>query len=126
MDLIAFVPTTDAARAQAFYADTLGLELQSENAFALVFRVNETMLRVTLVAEFTPQPFTVLGWDVPDIAAAMRKLGERGVIFERFDGMDQDAQGVWRAPGGAYVAWFKDPDGNTLSVAQFTDGTTGP
>jgi catechol 2,3-dioxygenase-like lactoylglutathione lyase family enzyme len=126
MDLIAFVPTTDAARAKAFYADTLGLELQSENEFALVFRVNGTMLRVTLVDEFTPQPFTVLGWDVPDIAAAMRELGERGVAFERFDGMDQDAQGVWRAPGGAYVAWFKDPDGNTLSVAQFTGGTTGP
>ena len=126
MDLVAFVPTTDAARAKAFYAGTLGLELESENSFALVFRINGTMLRVTVVRALAPQPFTVLGWDVPDIAAAMRDLGERGVAFERFEGVEQDAEGVWRAPGGAYVAWFKDPDGNTLSLAQFTGGTTGP
>jgi len=126
MDLVAFVPTTDAARAKEFYAGTLGLALESENPFALVFRINGTMLRVTVVQEFAPQPFTVLGWDVPDIAAAMRDLGERGVAFERFEGVDQDAEGVWRAPGGAYVAWFKDPDGNTLSLAQFTGETTGP
>jgi predicted enzyme related to lactoylglutathione lyase len=74
------------------------------------------MLRVTVVAALAPQPFTVLGWDVPDIAAAIRELSERGVVFERYDGMEQDAQGAWRAPGGARVAWFKDPDGNTLAI----------
>jgi catechol 2,3-dioxygenase-like lactoylglutathione lyase family enzyme len=115
--LIAFIPTTDAARARAFYADTLGLELEDESPFACVFRVNTTMLRVTVVEEFAPHPFTVLGWEVPDIAAAIRKLGERGVAFERYDGMEQDEKGVMRA-GGPYIAWFTDPAGNVLSVLQ--------
>jgi catechol 2,3-dioxygenase-like lactoylglutathione lyase family enzyme len=126
MELVAFVPTTDAARAKAFYADTLGLALESESPFALVFRVNGTMLRVTVVQELAPQPFTVLGWDVPEIAVAIRDLSARGVAFERYEHIEQDAQGVWRAPVGALVAWFKDPDGNTLSLAQFTGGTTSP
>jgi catechol 2,3-dioxygenase-like lactoylglutathione lyase family enzyme len=119
-DIVAFVGTTDAARAKQFYAGTLGLELVNESPFALVFRVNGTMLRVTVVQELTPQPFTVLGWDVPDIAAAIRALADRGVEFTRYDGLDQDELGVWRAPAGARVAWFRDPDGNTLSLAEFT------
>jgi predicted enzyme related to lactoylglutathione lyase len=117
-ELVAFVPTTDAARARSFYGETLGLEFEGDSPFACVFRVNRTMLRVTLVERLAPQPFTVLGWDVPDIAAAIRTLSERGVVFKRFDGMEQDALGVWRAPGGARVAWFQDPDGNTLSLTQ--------
>jgi len=117
MELVAFVATTDPGRARAFYAETLGLELESESPFALVFRAGATMLRVTTVEQFTPQPFTVLGWGVPDIAAAIATLG---VACERFDGMEQDELGVWRAPGGALVAWFKDPDGNVLSLTQFT------
>jgi predicted enzyme related to lactoylglutathione lyase len=119
-DIVAFVPTTDPARAKAFYAETLGLRLESESSFALVFRVHGTMLRVTTVQELTPQPFTIFGFDVPDIAAAIRELADRGVEFERYDFADQDELGVWRAPAGARVAWFKDPDGNTLSLAEFT------
>jgi catechol 2,3-dioxygenase-like lactoylglutathione lyase family enzyme len=119
-DPIAFLPTTDPARAREFYAGTLGLELVDENQFALVFRVGGTMLRVTTVEAFEPQPFTVLGWQVPDVEKAIRTLSERGVAFERFDGMDQDALGVWTSPVGGHIAWFKDPDGNTLSVAQLT------
>src|SRR6266498_5887014 len=119
-ELVAFVPTTDPARARAFYADTLGLQLEAESPFAIVFRVNRTMLRVTVVEQLVPQPFTVLGWDVPDIAATIRALAERGVACERFDGMEQDELGVWRAPSGARIAWFKDPGGNVLSLTQFT------
>jgi catechol 2,3-dioxygenase-like lactoylglutathione lyase family enzyme len=118
-DIITFVPTTNPARAREFYAGTLGLELEDENPFALVFRVNDTMLRVTVVQDFEPHPFTVLGWEVTDIAATIRTLAERGVTFGRYDSVEQDELGVWTAPGGGRIAWFKDPDGNTLSVAQF-------
>jgi predicted enzyme related to lactoylglutathione lyase len=118
-EIVGFVSTTDPARARAFYAETLGLELESESPFALVFRVNGTMLRVTVVEERAPQPFTVLGWSVPDIAAAVRALAERGVVFERYEGMEQDELGVWHSPSGGCIAWFKDPDGNVLSLTQF-------
>jgi catechol 2,3-dioxygenase-like lactoylglutathione lyase family enzyme len=117
-DAIAFLPTTDPARAREFYAGTLGLGLVDENQFALVFRIGDTMLRVTTVEAFEPQPFTVLGWRVPDVEEAIRALTARGVTFARFDGMDQDALGVWTSPVGGRIAWFKDPDGNTLSVAE--------
>jgi len=118
-DVIAFIPTTDPARAREFYAGTLGLELEDESQFALAFRVNGTMLRVTVVQHFEPHPFTVLGWEVPDIEATIRTLSERGVTFQRYDSVEQDDLGVWTAPFGPRIAWFKDPDGNTLSVAQF-------
>ena len=120
-ELVAFVPTTDPARASEFYAGTLGLELEDESPFALVFRVNGTMLRVTVVAGAQPQPFTVLGWDGAGHRGRDRaRCRERGVAFERYDGVEQDGRGVWSAPGGARIAWFKDPDGNTLSLAQLT------
>jgi catechol 2,3-dioxygenase-like lactoylglutathione lyase family enzyme len=117
-DLIAFVSTTDPERARAFYADTLGLELESESPFALVFRAARTMLRVTVVDAVVPAPYTVLGWAVDDVGARVRELGARGVAFERYDGLEQDALEIWRSPSGARVAWFKDPDGNTLSLSQ--------
>jgi catechol 2,3-dioxygenase-like lactoylglutathione lyase family enzyme len=111
-ELIAFVTTADPGRARAFYADTLGLPL------ALVFRVNGTMLRVAIARDVVPAPYAVLGWAVDDIAARVRELSARGVSFERYGEMEQDELGVWRSPGGARVAWFKDPDGNTLSLTQ--------
>ena len=117
-DPIAFVASTDAERARVFYRDVLGLTLSSEDLpFALVFDLNGTMLRVTMVREFSPAPFTVLGWKVPDIVDAAGKLRNAGVVFERFPGMEQDEHGIWSAPG-ARVAWFKDPDGNVLSISQ--------
>jgi catechol 2,3-dioxygenase-like lactoylglutathione lyase family enzyme len=118
-DIITFVPTTNPARAREFYAGTLGLELEDENPFALVFRVNDTMLRVTVVQDLEPHPFTVLGWEVTDIVATIRTLSERGVTFGRYDSVEQDELGIWTAPGGGRIAWFKDPDGNTLSLTQF-------
>lgn len=120
-DLIAFVPTRDPARARRFYEETLGLPLLAEDAFAVVFDANGIALRVVNVAgvpDFTPAPFTILGWDVSDVEATVRQLASRGVSFARYPGMQQDALGIWRSPSGARVAWFKDPDGNTLSVTQ--------
>jgi catechol 2,3-dioxygenase-like lactoylglutathione lyase family enzyme len=117
--LISFVATTDLARARDFYGDVLGLPLDDESPFALVFQDNATMLRITAVPSLEPAPYTVLGWAVPDISSTVRDLRERGVAFERFAGVDQDELGIWHAPSGARVAWFKDPDGNTLSLTQF-------
>jgi catechol 2,3-dioxygenase-like lactoylglutathione lyase family enzyme len=118
-DVVAFAPTTDAARAVEFYRDTLGLPLISQDGFAAVFDAHGIMLRVTPVPKpLTPQPFTVLGWNVPDIAAAVKGLAAAGVKFERY--MDsQDDLNIWTAPGAAKVAWFKDPDGNILSLTEF-------
>jgi catechol 2,3-dioxygenase-like lactoylglutathione lyase family enzyme len=117
-DLIAFVATADPARARAFYGDTLGLPLESESGFALVYRAAGTMLRVTVVDAVVPAEYTVLGWAVADLAARVRELSARGVVFERYVGLEQDDLGVWRSPSGALVAWFKDSDGNTLSLSQ--------
>lgn len=118
--IMAFVSTRDAGRAKTFYRDTLGLRLVSEELpFALVFDAHGTMLRVTIVQEVSVAKYTVLGWEVPDIAATAKDMRKAGVKFERFAGMNQDELGVWKAPGGARVAWFKDPDGNLLSITQF-------
>jgi catechol 2,3-dioxygenase-like lactoylglutathione lyase family enzyme len=118
-DLIGFVSTAGPARARDFYANVLGLRLVSDEPFALVFDAHGTMLRVTTAQVVHPAPYTVLGWRVPDIALAVAKLGARGVAFETFDGLAQDVAGVWASPSGARIAWFKDPDGNILSLTQF-------
>jgi catechol 2,3-dioxygenase-like lactoylglutathione lyase family enzyme len=118
-DPIGFVHTTDVARAKAFYVDALGLEFVEESPFALVVRSGGTMIRVTPVETHVASPATVLGWSVPDIATVLDGLRERGVTAIRYDGLDQDDRGIWAAPGGARVAWFPDPDGNTLSLTQF-------
>jgi len=116
--LVAFAGATDLGQARDFYEGVLGLPLESEDGFACVFRAGGTRLRVTRVDEVVPAPYTMLGWAVPDIEAAMGELSARGVQFLRFEGMSQDELGTWSAPSGARVAWFKDPDGNTLSVHQ--------
>ena len=118
-DLVAFAATTDLDRARAFYEQVLGLAVTEQTDLACVFDANGTMLRVTAVPEVARPGYTVLGWRVADIAAAARDLSAKGVTFLRFDGMDQDADGVWTSPGGGRVAWFADPDGNTLSLTQF-------
>ena len=118
-DLIAFAATTDLNRARVFYEQVLGLPVTEQTDLACVFDANGTMLRVTAVPEVARAGYTVLGWRVADITAAARELSARGVRFLRFDGMDQDADGVWTSPGGARIAWFADPDGNMLSLTQF-------
>lgn len=118
-DLIAFIATRDPERAKEFYRDTLNLPLVSEELpFALVFDAHGTLLRVTVVRELQPAAYTVLGWQVPNVSEAAQGLRDRGVRFERYPGLQQDDLDIWTAPGGARIAWFKDPDGNTLSISE--------
>lgn len=116
--LTAFLATTDGKRARQFYGEILSFTIVSDDPYALVCETSRTSLRIQKVGAFRPQPFTALGWEVPDIAAAIDGLAKRGVAFERYEGMDQDERGIWKAPSGARVAWFKDPDGNVLSLTQ--------
>jgi len=123
----AFLGARDRDKTRAFYRDVLGFELIGDDHFALIFKLHNGVLRISPMPNYTPQPFTALGWEVPDIVAAVKELNAAGITFERFDGMGQDELGIWKAPGGpgvaevhaaARVAWFKDPDGNVLSVTQ--------
>jgi len=117
IDIVAFVPTKDAAKARAFYEGVLGLRFVKDDGFALVLDANGIKVRVAK-AQFTPAPFTILGWKVADIGKMVAGLQEKGVRFERFGFFEQDELGIWTAPSGDKVAWFKDPDGNVLSVSQ--------
>jgi catechol 2,3-dioxygenase-like lactoylglutathione lyase family enzyme len=117
--VIAFVAATDLDRAREFYQGVLGLALTEQNGFAAVFDAHGTMLRVTAVEQVAPAGYTVLGWRVDDIAASIADLAGRGVVFTRYEGMEQDPLGIWTTPGGDQVAWFTDPDANTLSLTQF-------
>ena len=116
---MAFVATREPSRAKKFYRDTLGLPLVSEDQFAVVFDAAGTMLRVTRVQELAAAKYTVLGWRVRHIVRTAKALQKAHVSLERYPGMQQDELGIWNSPSGARVAWFKDPDGNTLSVTQF-------
>jgi len=117
--IIGFVATSDPDRAKKFYRDMLGLRLVSEELpFALVFDAHGTMLRVSIVKKVSAAGYTVLGWQVPNLVVAAKALQQTGVQFERYPGMEQDDFGIWSSPGGGKVAWFKDPDGNTLSISQ--------
>lgn len=119
-NIVAFVTIVDVARAKEFYRDRLGLYLVSEEPpFALVFDARGVMLRLSIAKELQPARGTVLGWQVPDICAAARDLQQAGIHFERYDRMKQDELGIWTSPSGAKVAWFKDPDGNILSLSEF-------
>jgi len=118
-DVIAFVSTTDLGRGRAFYEQTLGLRVVEQNDFACVLDAHGTMLRLTASGSVATPGYTILGWNVADIAGTVAELAGRGVSFNRYDGMDQDDAGIWTTPGGDQVAWFPDPDGNVLSVTQF-------
>ena len=119
---IGFIPVRDIFEARGFYERVLGLRVAEDTPFALVLDANGTMLRVAPVPGLTVQSFTIAGWRVGDIAATVRALEAKGVRFTRYDGMDQDELGIWTAPGGDKVAWFTDPDGNTLSLTEFAAG----
>jgi catechol 2,3-dioxygenase-like lactoylglutathione lyase family enzyme len=115
--LVAFIPTKDAARARRFY-EALGLRFVSDDSFAIVMDAHGTMVRVVRVGDFTPFPFTILGWQVKDIHQTVAEMADKSVKFNRYPFLEQGPDGVWTAPGGAKVAWFTDPDGNTLSISQ--------
>ena len=120
-DVVAFVPTRDPEKARAFYEGVLGLRFISEDPFALVFDANGVMIRianVSSVSDFKPASFTILGWHVPSAEATVSELAAKGVTVERFPWMEQSETGIWTSPSGARIAWFKDPDGNVLSVTE--------
>lgn len=117
---VAFILTRDRAKAKAFYGDVLGLTQTGEDGFAVSYDMGGMPMRLSDVADHAPGPHTVLGWNVPDIAATVAQLKAKGVEFLIYDGFGQDDNGIWTAPGGgAKVAWFNDPDGNNLSLSQF-------
>jgi len=117
-NIIAFVPTRDAQKARAFYEGVLGLRFIKDDGFALVLDANGITVRVAKAPEFKPLPFTILGWQVSGIENTVRELQKKGVQFEIFGFFKQDELGIWTAPTGDKVAWFKDPDENILSVSQ--------
>jgi catechol 2,3-dioxygenase-like lactoylglutathione lyase family enzyme len=118
-NIIGFVTIIDVERAKSFYGGTLGLRLVSEEPpFALVFDANGIMLRLGMGKQLPPASGTVLGWQVPDIKSVVNALEAAGVQFERYGFLEQDDSGIWTTPTGAKVAWFKDPDGNILSVSE--------
>jgi len=120
--LIAFATIVDVERAKTFYSETLGLRLvEEEPPFALVFDANGIMLRLGMGKQVSANVGTVLGWQVPDITTAVSDLQRAGIQLERYEFLKQDEPGIWTAPSGARVAWFKDPDGNLLSVSEFPD-----
>lgn len=116
---ILFAATTNSKRSRKFYEDALGLEFVADEPYALVFRSGQLHLRIQKVARKPKISYTVLGWAVTDIRKTVRQLSKTGVEFMRYDGLDQDADGIWRSPGGARVAWFQDPDDNTLSLTEY-------
>jgi len=117
-NIVAFVPTKDAEKARAFYVGVLGLRFVADDGFAMVLDANGIMIRVAKLKEFTPAQFTILGWQVSEIESVVRALTAKGVHFEIFGFFKQDELGIWTAPTGDKVAWFKDPDGNILSVSE--------
>jgi catechol 2,3-dioxygenase-like lactoylglutathione lyase family enzyme len=117
--MIAFLATANAARSRQFYEHVLQLRLTGDEVFALVFECNGTMLRIQKVESVRPVPYTSLGWQTEDISQLVQQLTDRGVQFDRYQGLEQDELGIWTSPAGARVAWFKDPDGNILSLTQF-------
>ena len=118
-DLMAFVSTAEPAKAREFYESKLGLEVLAADDYGVMYNVNGRRLRLSYVQELKPAPYSVLCWVVPEITSAVAALVLKEVVFEQYEGMGQDAAGIWRSPDGTQVAWFKDPGGNVLSLAQF-------
>ncbi len=118
-EIMCFTATKNAERAKQFYQNVLGLTLIEDSPFALAFDANGTMLRIQKVQEHVPAKHTSLGWKVQDIHSQVNALIAKGVRFEHYDRLSQDPLGIWQSPSGAQVAWFCDPDGNTLSLTQW-------
>lgn len=119
--IIGLIPAQDAERALAFYRDLLGLSFLSDDGFAIVVKANDTIIRIVRMGQFTPVPYTILGWETANIEEIVAGLTAKGLAFERYPFIppDQvDALGIWSTPSGSKVAWFKDTEGNTLSLSK--------
>ena len=116
--LIGFVPTKDSQKAREFYEGKLGFKFVSDDQFALVMQAGESMIRIAKGAKFTPAHYTVMGWEVEDVEAMVKWLNKRGVKFEKYPFVQDQESGIWTTPNGDKIAWFKDPDGNVLSLSQ--------
>jgi len=116
--LVGFVPTKDSTRAREFYEGKLGFRFVSDDQFALVMQAGESMIRIAKAKDFTPAHYTVMGWEVTDVEAMVKWLNKRGVKFEKYPFVEDRELGIWTTPNGDKVAWFKDPDGNVLSLSQ--------
>lgn len=116
--LVGFVPTKNSKRAREFYEGKLGFRFVSDDQFALVMQAGESMIRIVKGAKFTPAQYTVMGWEVKDVEAMVKWLNKRGVTFEKYPFVEDQKLGIWITPNGDKVAWFKDPDGNVLSLSQ--------
>ena len=116
--LIGFVPTKDSRKAREFYEGKLGFRFVSDDQFALVMQAGESMIRIAKAKDFTPAHYTVMGWEVMDVEAMVKWLNKRGVEFEKYPFVEDRELGIWTTPNGDKVAWFKDPDGNVLSLSQ--------
>lgn len=116
--IVGFVGTIKPTEAKRFYQGKLGLQLVEESPFALVFACSDTTVRVQKVEKLATPPYTSLGWEVENIAATVQKLTMKGVVFKQFKGLSQDDTGIWVTPDGSRIAWFHDPDGNTLSLTE--------
>lgn len=118
--IIGFLVTKDYNKARAFYEEKLGFEFVSLDQFALVMRAGPTMIRIVELKDFKPAQNTVLGWEVDDIQKVVAWLKKQGITLEEYPFIQDRKTFIWAAPGGGKVAWFKDPDGNVLSVSQHT------
>ena len=119
--VVGFVGTVRPAEARHFYEQILGLQLLEESPFALVFTSGGTTVRVQKVQAVVTPPYTSLGWEVVDIAATVQHLTSKGVEFQHFEGLPQNEAGIWLTPDGSQIAWFRDPDGNTLSLTEHVE-----
>ena len=116
--VVGFVATSKPEISKHFYQETLGLTLIEESPYAIVFESSNTVIRIQKTEQVCPPPYTSLGWEVENLTETVRILSDSGVLFVKYDGLDQDKLGIWNISGGAKVAWFKDPDGNLLSLTQ--------
>jgi catechol 2,3-dioxygenase-like lactoylglutathione lyase family enzyme len=116
---VSFVYVRDRERALGFYRDLLGLPIHSSDPYGDFIAIEGALLRLTVMPDHQPTGHPSLGWAVADVRAAVTALRERGVAFAIYDGMGQDADGIWTAPDGSdELAWFADPDGNVLMLSR--------
>lgn len=118
MQAILFAATANPGDSRHFYETLLGLKFLSDQAHALVFDVDGVEFRIQKVEQVMAPPYTALGFRTGDIKADITALKNKGLSFEDYPFLEQDALGIWTTPDGAKIAWCKDPDGNVVSLTQ--------